>query len=310
MEDVHIALPDFTPECGLFAVLDGHGGIGVARVVARILPGILLNQKSFSSEPPDYADAFTQAFHDVDEYLLSAQGGLDVYRMDHPVEAVVCDQELQFEQLPAEAAYRAKHMGCTCVASLIFSHKVIVANIGDSRCVLSAIHRSRNGTPSMIMRSLSTDHKPSNEEERIRIIAAGGRVMRDSIGGERINGGLNVSRGFGDFAYKEPNKQPKECLVSIVPEIQEYPLVNVDHICITLCCDGIWERNSSIQVSEFIQAHLCANEQEEAPHDLVDIASSLIDKSTCTMEERVSMDPSVRFTGQDNMTVVLVRVCR
>ena len=43
----------------------------------------------------------------------------------------------------------------------------------------------------------TTDHKPTNDAERERIVKAGGLVMT-----QRINGSLAVSRALGDFDYK------------------------------------------------------------------------------------------------------------
>lgn len=58
------------------------------------------------------------------------------------------------------------------------------------RCVLS-----RKGQAI----DMSTDHKPEDEQEKARIIKAGGRVTGDG----RVNGGLNLSRAIGDHAYKQ-----------------------------------------------------------------------------------------------------------
>ena len=40
---------------------------------------------------------------------------------------------------------------------------------------------------------MSIDHKPEDDPESARIIAAGGRVTEDG----RVNGGLNLSRAIG-----------------------------------------------------------------------------------------------------------------
>jgi len=64
----------------------------------------------------------------------------------------------------------------------------IVANAGDSRSVLCQAAKAID---------LSTDHKPESEEEETRIKKAGGVVHMG-----RVNGGLNLTRSFGDFDYK------------------------------------------------------------------------------------------------------------
>ena len=68
---------------------------------------------------------------------------------------------------------------------LMTKHTYYVANIGDSRAVLS---RGGQVVP------LSFDHKPDLTEERNRIEKAGGFVKEG-----RVNGTLSLSRSFGDF---------------------------------------------------------------------------------------------------------------
>ena len=57
---------------------------------------------------------------------------------------------------------------------------------------------------------LSFDHKPSNENETRRIIAAGGWVEFN-----RVNGNLALSRALGDFVFKKNDKKrPEEQIVT------------------------------------------------------------------------------------------------
>ena len=99
--------------------------------------------------------------------------------------------------------------GSTCTAVLVTPTHYVFSNLGDSRAVLahgskacihappiasdSTIHCS----PSLQVVYATKDHKPSLAVERNRIKAAGGMVMN-----ERVDGGLAVSRAFGDFDYK------------------------------------------------------------------------------------------------------------
>lgn len=64
--------------------------------------------------------------------------------------------------------------------------KLIVANVGDSRCVVC-----RNG----IALEMSLDHKPEDTKELNRIQKAGGKVTGEG----RVNGGLNLSRALGIY---------------------------------------------------------------------------------------------------------------
>jgi len=72
--------------------------------------------------------------------------------------------------------------------------RLIVANAGDSRCVLS-----RNG----VAVPLSFDHKPDNQIEKNRIEKAGSTIMEG-----RVDGNLNLSRSLGDLKYKQVHTLP------------------------------------------------------------------------------------------------------
>ena len=76
--------------------------------------------------------------------------------------------------------------GCTAVVALLRKDELVVANAGDSRCVLCRDGRAID---------LSVDHKPEDDDERKRIEAAGGKVTADG----RVNGGLNLSRAIGGY---------------------------------------------------------------------------------------------------------------
>lgn len=70
------------------------------------------------------------------------------------------------------------------MVALIRGKQLIVANAGDSRCVVSEGGKAVD---------MSYDHKPEDEVELARIKNAGGKVTMDG----RVNGGLNLSRAIG-----------------------------------------------------------------------------------------------------------------
>eukprot|EP00581_Thalassiosira_minuscula_P032592 CAMPEP_0183765896 /NCGR_PEP_ID=MMETSP0739-20130205/11219_1 /TAXON_ID=385413 /ORGANISM="Thalassiosira miniscula, Strain CCMP1093" /LENGTH=728 /DNA_ID=CAMNT_0026004617 /DNA_START=39 /DNA_END=2225 /DNA_ORIENTATION=+ len=80
--------------------------------------------------------------------------------------------------------------GTTAVAVLLTPLWIICANAGDSRAVYS--RSSHRAVP------LSYDHKPEDEDEERRVREAGGYVS-----GGRVEGDLAVSRGLGDFRFKD-----------------------------------------------------------------------------------------------------------
>lgn len=91
--------------------------------------------------------------------------------------------------------------GCTAIVAMLVGNRLIVANAGDSRGVLS-----RQGKAL----ALSEDHKPRDDREFQRITEAGGFVT--AVG--RINGNLNLSRSLGDLKYKSLKHLPPEAQVS------------------------------------------------------------------------------------------------
>ena len=76
---------------------------------------------------------------------------------------------------------------------LITPSHILCANAGDSRAVLSKKTDSARGD----LLPLSFDHKPKNDVEACRVEKDGGFVSSG-----RVDGGLAVSRSFGDFGFK------------------------------------------------------------------------------------------------------------
>jgi serine/threonine protein phosphatase PrpC len=56
----------------------------------------------------------------------------------------------------------------------------------------------------------------------------------------RVNGGLNLSRSFGDFDYKQnKNFGYADQMITCKPDIKEVSRSNEDEF-IIIGCDGIW----------------------------------------------------------------------
>jgi len=133
--------------------------------------------------------------------------------------------------------------GSTANMVLIVENELYVANIGDSRCVGSVNGKSI---------ALSIDHKPSDTNERERILKAGGKLTAKS---DYLNLGksfLATSRAIGDFQFKR-NKE-----LSVSNQVVS-PLADVVHKTIDdtwdfiiLACDGIWDVMSNEEAIEFV----------------------------------------------------------
>ncbi|XP_020085336.1 probable protein phosphatase 2C 30 [Ananas comosus] len=112
-------------------------------------------------------------------------------------------------------------VGSTAVVALVSRSRLLVANCGDSRAVLS---RRGRAIP------LSVDHKPDRPDELARIEAAGGRVIY--VNGARVHGILAMSRALGD-KYLKPE-------VISDPEIKVVERTAEDEF-IILASDGLWD---------------------------------------------------------------------
>ncbi|XP_051919370.1 protein phosphatase 1G [Hippocampus zosterae] len=174
--------------------------------------------------------------------------------------------------------------GTTAVVALIRGKQLIVANAGDSRCVVSERGKAVD---------MSYDHKPEDELELSRIKKAGGKVTMDG----RVNGGLNLSRAIGDHFYKR-NKvlPPEEQMISAMPDVKVLTL-NDDHDFMVIACDGIWNVLSSQEVVDFISDRIKPDQSGARP--LSSIVEELLDHC-------LAPDTSGDGTGCDNMTCMIV----
>lgn len=175
--------------------------------------------------------------------------------------------------------------GTTAVVALIRGKQLIVANAGDSRCVVSEHGKAVD---------MSYDHKPEDEVELARIKNAGGKVTMDG----RVNGGLNLSRAIGDHFYKR-NKTlpPEEQMISSMPDVKVLTL-NEEHDFMVIACDGIWNVLSSQEVVDFISERIKPDQGGKA-RPLSSIVEELLDHC-------LAPDTSGDGTGCDNMTCIII----
>lgn len=89
-----------------------------------------------------------------------------------------------------------ENSGSCAIVGLFIGDKCYIANVGDSRAVLS-LSRGNN------VITVSNDHKPNSVTEKARILKAGGKLFQTPDGPTRVlPGRLSVSRTFGDIEAK------------------------------------------------------------------------------------------------------------
>ncbi|KAL9234266.1 hypothetical protein vseg_009154 [Gypsophila vaccaria] len=190
MEDYHVAKFQQIQEheLGFFAIYDGHLGDAVPMYLQKHLFNNILKEDEFWVNPER---AISKAYQKTDEEILSMSSDF-------------------------------ARGGSTAVTAILFNgRKLWVANLGDSRAVIS-----RNGQAIM----MSVDHEPTTD--RASIEDKGGFISNLPGDVPRVNGQLAVSRAFGDKSLKSHLRSD--------PDVRDIFIdANVDIL--ILASDGLWK---------------------------------------------------------------------
>mmetsp|Transcript_17712 Transcript_17712/g.41070 ORF Transcript_17712/g.41070 Transcript_17712/m.41070 type:complete len:466 (-) Transcript_17712:46-1443(-) len=169
----------------------------------------------------------------------------------------------------------AAQSGTTAVSAYQHRDRLVVANVGDSRAVLGRCDTARRNVSAV---DLSRDHKPSLQDERARIVAAGGTVEQMSFpvmhnggihwlrgGPERVMsrngfGGLAMSRSLGDLSLRP--------FVSAQPELIDRKLDSRDKL-LVLGSDGVWDHVTSQEAVDIASKH---DNPESAAREIAGVA--------------------------------------
>eukprot|EP00262_Sarcandra_glabra_P015563 TRINITY_DN4816_c0_g1_i1.p1 TRINITY_DN4816_c0_g1~~TRINITY_DN4816_c0_g1_i1.p1 ORF type:complete len:393 (-),score=51.17 TRINITY_DN4816_c0_g1_i1:284-1336(-) len=163
--------------------------------------------------------------------------------------------------------------GTCCATALIRNGELVVSNAGDCRAVMS-----RGG----IAEALTSDHRPSREDERERIESLGGYV--NSFHGVcRLQGSLAVSRGIGDLHLKQwVTAEPETKILKIEPECEF----------LILASDGLWDKVSNQEAVDMARP-LC-----------IDAAAKTSPLSAC----KNLVELSVKRGSSDDISVMIVQL--
>ncbi|WVZ79166.1 hypothetical protein U9M48_026777, partial [Paspalum notatum var. saurae] len=293
MEDAHSALLDLDNDTAFFGVFDGHGGKVVAKFCAKYLHREVLNSEAYAAG--DLGAAVHRAFFRMDEMMRGQRGwrelqalGDKINQFTGIIEGLIWSPKggdsndrhdnWAFEEGP-HSDFTGPNCGSTACVALVRNKQLVVANAGDSRCVIS-----RNGQAY----NLSRDHKPELEAERERIQSAGGYIQMG-----RVNGTLNLSRAIGDMEFKQ-NKflSPDKQILTANPDVNIVELCDEDDF-LVLACDGIWDCMSSQQLVDFIREHINTEDSLSA------VCERVLDR--CLAPSTMGGE------GCDNMTMILVQ---
>ncbi|KAL0327614.1 UNVERIFIED_CONTAM: putative protein phosphatase 2C 60 [Sesamum angustifolium] len=293
MEDAHAAIPNLDYSTSFFGVYDGHGGKVVAKFCAKYLHQQVLKHEAYLAG--DIGTSVQKAFFRMDEMMRGQRGwrelavlGDKLNKFSGMIEGLIWsprggDKNDQVDDWASEEGphsdFSGPTSGSTACVAIVRENRLVVANAGDSRCVISRKGQAYN---------LSRDHKPDLEVERDRILKAGGFIHAG-----RVNGSLNLARAIGDMEFKQNKFLPaKKQIVTADPDINIVELCDDDEF-VVLACDGIWDCMSSQQLVDFIR------EQLKSESKLSLVCEKVLDR--CLAPSTAGGE------GCDNMTMILVQ---
>lgn len=168
--------------------------------------------------------------------------------------------------------------GSTAVCMVVGPAHVHVAHVGDSRAVIA---RADGGAV-----ALTSDHTPDREDEKLRVLAAGGHVLFCD-GCPRLMGCLNMSRAIGDASLRPYG-------LTADPDVATHVRTPADEFAI-LASDGLWNVISNEAACNIVRACIRRSQDRgiNRPHALRVAAHVLV---------RAALDNG----SVDNVTVVVV----
>ena len=171
------------PKMSYFGIFDGHGGEGCAEFLKDNFLNYLLENKNF---PFDIKLALNETFEKIEEEFFKQKCGPILEQSDRS--------------------------GSCALVSLIFDNKIYIANLGDSRAIMSI----NGGTK---VKALTNDHKPNNPREYERAIKNGSKIyVDDNDEPDRDVSKLNFIKDKTEFEKYKKSENNKEDIV-----FREYP---------------------------------------------------------------------------------------
>jgi protein phosphatase 2C family protein 2/3 len=245
-----------------FGVYDGHGGGRCSEFLKQSLHELVLND-------PD---------------------------LQNDAKNVILRSFVHAENLFIEDAKRNNfdRSGSCALICLIIKDKCFVANLGDSRAVLS----SNKG---MKVFPLSKDHKPADESEMARIVQAGGYVYQNSnfnavpaiVGPHRVfPGRLSVSRTIGDIQAKLVQYGGNSNVIIPTPDVKNFR-ITAEHDFIVLASDGIFDRIDNQKVVDCVWEAFRENFRMSV-------------QSRCQIAAKKVIQLAFERKSTDNVTVIIV----
>ena len=193
---------EYWPICSYLAIYDGHGGSKCCDYLRDNLHRFIIKNEFFPKFP--------------EKSILK---GIEI-------------AEKNFKEIAIE---NNDYSGSCAIIILLIDEYLYLANVGDSRCLIS----KNSGKDFEILNNI---HRPTEENEYKRIIENGGTIYISKNKIKRINPGrLSISRAIGDVTIKDPNFGGNKDILICEPEIKKIKIDFNNTDFILLASDGIFE---------------------------------------------------------------------
>ncbi|KEP63955.1 UNVERIFIED_CONTAM: protein phosphatase 2C domain-containing protein [Hammondia hammondi] len=273
MEDATQTVPCFLDgTSAYFAMFDGHNGSELAHFARSQLHSMLAQTLAASSQDVSALSkaaierSLTDVFHQIDRaYERRNKGAADgATALVLFVRWVEDRSGLNRRRPPRETQAGGDKDGVRRNRVQIF-----LAHAGDTRAVLGKVvprwseasgtereaEEARGRRTKVKADRLTEDHKPSRNDERVRIERHGGTVVdlgcpRVMVGS--VNMALAVSRCLGDFALKRFS----EHIVLSTPDVSSRELVPGRDAFVVIASDGLWDVLTDEEAAKLVQRRI------------------------------------------------------
>ena len=271
----------FGENFNIYGVFDGHGDDGhfVSRYISKYINDYYTNESIFIKDNSSLSKnkIFLEKYQQIIRESI---------------------KELDTKLTTTKINFDILHSGSTSVLLFLIDETLICSNIGDSQCYLFNCSNEDLWT----FESLAKIHKPSDEEEKKRIIECGGEVHpyfdEDGVydGPDRVYAknktypGLSLSRSIGDLDGKDVGViSDPDIIVKKIDENSKF---------IILGSDGLWDVIKPYDVIRIVRSYFIKGDIDGACKILLNKAMQIWKKNN---EERDDITIIVIFLGKPNV---------
>ena len=271
----------FAENFNIYGIFDGHGEDGhlISRYISNYISDFYTNESNF-----------------IENNSSLNKSKIFLERSQQIIRQSI--KELDTNLTTTKINFDIMHSGSTNTLLFLINETLICSNIGDSQCYLFNCSNEDLWT----FESLAKIHKPSDEEEKKRIIESGGEVhpYYDEYGiyegpdrvyiKNKTYPGLSLSRSIGDLVAKDIGIiSDPDIIVKKIDENSKF---------IVLGSDGLWDVIKPYDVSRIVRIYFKKGDIDGACNILLNKA---VQKWKKNNEERDDITIIVIFLDKPNI---------